>query len=1287
MAARLGSLPRALRYGAAALAAAVLAWGVALPLAFEPLVRWAAERATASWAGHRIEVAAARWSPWRLAAGIDGLVLRGPKGDELAAVQRLEVDLAAAGLLRRAWTLDALRLEGPRLAFALAADGRSNWSALLQALQPPRPPAAGPATELPRLRIEALRLTGGRLLWIDRRGGIERRHELDAVEFALDELSTLPDDRGTHQLAARSTLGGTLRWDGRLGLAPLQAQGRVEVEGIDLARLWALLPQPPLRTAPPAGRASAALAYEFDPQGWRLDGVRLQLDGLALQGEQGAGAALRLDRIALDGGRIDGQRRELAFATLRIEGGRVQAARDGQGRIDLLDWLPPARAEPAAATPTATLPSAAAPRVSSPASAPPAVAPPAVAPPAVALPAVALPAVALPAVALPAVVSSAASPSVASPSAATASPGPALPAAAPAAAPSAAPAKAWALKLERLAVERVALDFEDRAWAQPLRVRSAGAALTLGASARLGDAAPALALRDLGLQLDGLELASGGAAPWLALDALQLAGGTLDLASRRAGAARLQLRGGRLALARERDGGLALARAFAPKAAAAQAPDSKASTGAAAAAPKAAPKVAARATAAATPPAAAPWQLDLQALQLEGWQTAWTDASVAPAARLGLVDLQLELRDLGTDLRRPVAVRAGARVASGGRVALQGSVTPQAGAAATPRAELQLRVDGLALAAAQPYLEALTVLRLARGEARTAGRLRWQGSDWSYAGSAGLSGLRIEIAGRDEPFLQLARLDAPRLALTPARIDLGNLQLDGLAAELIIDRERRINLAQLGRGPAAGTAAAAAAAASTAAPAPPAPSARSAAPAAPAPSATPAPTTSAAAAARAPAPADANPLPRIVLDRLRLVDARLDFADLSLALPFAARIEQLNGEIAGLDSGAGAAPAQVELAGRVAPDGLARARGSLQPLAPAAFSDVQVTFRNVEMTTLTPYTATFAGRRIASGRLSLDLDYKLRERRLQGDNRVVMERLVLGERVDSPSATSLPLDLAVALLQDADGRIDLGLPVSGSLDDPQFSYGALVWKVIVNVLTRVVTAPFRALGALLGGNEALADGIGRISFDAGRAALLPPEREKLGRLATTLAQRPGLALQLPAATAAADREALRELQLRRALAALEGRTLGPDGDPGPLALQLPATQAALEPRFVQRVGAPALAQVRAQAQPAAAPAATVAGTPAATAAAPAAPVPPAGPAETLWQRLLQAEPVDDAALAALGEARRAAMTEALRAAGLDPARVRAGGSGQAEAAAGSVVVGLALAPAAAARVQ
>ncbi len=1194
MIARLGPLPRRVRVGVAALVLAALGWGLVLPLAFEPLLRWAAAHATAPWAGHRIEFTAARWSPWRLAAEIDGLALRGPRGDELAGAQRLEIDLAASGLLRRAWVLDALQLDGPRLEFALAADGRSNWTPLLQALQPADTGAAAPAAELPRLRIEALRVVQGRMQWIDRRGATERRQQIDALDLALDELSTLPGDRGTHQLSARSSLGGTLRWQGQFGLAPLRVQGRIEAEGVQLARLWTLLPQPPLRTAPPAGSASVAVAYDVDPQGWRLDGVRLQLDGVALQDPAADGAALRLDRVVLEGGRIDGSRRELDFAGLRIEGGRLQAARDERGQLDLLAWLPaPADAPPAATTPG--------------------------------------------------------------------------PAPAPAAS-AAARGEAWTLKLGRLALDGVALAFDDRSWAEPLRLRTAGAGLSLGLAARLGGPGPALDVHDLDLRLDGLELASGGSPPWLALDALRLEGGRLDLEARRAHAARLRLQGGRLALARARDGSLALARAFTPRTP--TTPPAPAAGGAdAGAAARRAPK---RTAVAAAAPATPAWQAGLQALQLEGWQAAWTDAAVTPAARLGLADLQLELRDLGSDLRQPVALRAGARVGSGGRLALHGHVTPQAGATAAPRADLQLRIDGLALAAAQPYLEGLTLLRLAAGEARTAGRLRWHGSAWSYVGSAGLSGLRVEAAGRTEPFLQLARLDAPRLALSPDRIDLGSLRLDGLAAELVIDRERRINLAQLGRTPAAAAGAAASAAAAVAV-----------APSVPAAAATDGSSGTAVATA-------AGTLPRLVLDRLRLVDARLDFADLSLALPFAARVEQLNGEIAGLDSGAGAPPASIELTGRVAPDGLARARGSLQPLAPAAFSDVQVVFRNVEMTTLTPYTATFAGRRIASGRLSLDLDYKLRERRLQGDNRVVMERLALGERIDSPTATSLPLDLAIALLQDADGRIDLGLPVSGSLDDPQFSYGALVWKVVVNVLTRVVTAPFRALGALFGGDDALAEGTGRIAFDAGRATLLPPEREKLARLAATLAQRPGLALQLPAATAPADRDALRELQLRRRLAALEGRALAADGDPGPLALQLPATQAALEQHFVQRFGAPALAQWRAQARAAAAAAGAAASAPAARAAATTpAPVTPVDPvqAEALWQHLLRAEEVDAAALAALGEARGAAMGDALVAAGLDRARLRTGGPDPADAAAGSVVVGIGLVPTAAANVQ
>ena len=133
-----------------------------------------------------------------------------------------------------------------------------------------------------------------------------------------------------------------------------------------------------------------------------------------------------------------------------------------------------------------------------------------------------------------------------------------------------------------------------------------------------------------------------------------------------------------------------------------------------------------------------------------------------------------------------------------------------------------------------------------------------------------------------------------------------------------------------------------------------------------------------------------------------------------------------------------------ELDGQVDDYGLARAVGQIDLFNPTDYTDIKVVFRNVEMNRLTPYSATFAGRKIESGKLSLDLEYKIKNRQLQGDNQIIMNKLILGERVESPTAMNLPLDLAIAILEDSDGVIDLGLPVSGSLDDPQFSYGGII---------------------------------------------------------------------------------------------------------------------------------------------------------------------------------------------------------------------------------------------------
>jgi hypothetical protein len=222
------------------------------------------------------------------------------------------------------------------------------------------------------------------------------------------------------------------------------------------------------------------------------------------------------------------------------------------------------------------------------------------------------------------------------------------------------------------------------------------------------------------------------------------------------------------------------------------------------------------------------------------------------------------------------------------------------------------------------------------------------------------------------------------------------------------------------------------------------------------------------------------------------------------------------------------------------------------------------------MANLTPYSGKFAGRRIDSGRLSVDLEYKIKNRQLEAENKFIVNKLKLGERVESPNALHLPLDLAIALLQDSNGVIDLDLPVKGSLDDPQFSYGRIIWKAFVNVLTKLVTAPFRALGKLLGVS---AEKLGAVGFDPGSSVLLPPEQEKLKTVAEALAKRPALTLTLePAYDPEADRRALQELAMRREAVAVAGITLAPGEAPGPVDVNNYKIETWLEDRYAEVAG-------------------------------------------------------------------------------------------------------------------
>jgi hypothetical protein len=304
------------------------------------------------------------------------------------------------------------------------------------------------------------------------------------------------------------------------------------------------------------------------------------------------------------------------------------------------------------------------------------------------------------------------------------------------------------------------------------------------------------------------------------------------------------------------------------------------------------------------------------------------------------------------------------------------------------------------------------------------------------------------------------------------------------------------------------------------------------------------------------------------IGRVDVESGAVEFADLSLALPFAANVRDLGGVVQGVSTDR-ESRASVRLEGRVDEHGLARVEGSLRPFRPKSFLDLGVSFRNIEMPPLSPYTVTFAGRRIASGRLALDLRYKMDNSMLSGDNRILLEKFTLGERVETPGALSLPLDLAVALLTDSQGRIDLAVPVSGNVDDPQFSYGHLIWQAIQNLLTRIVTAPFRALGALFGGGSSN-ENLESIAFDPGRTALLPPEREKLKRVAEGIGKRPQLRLVAEGQYSASDQAALRQRDIESAVSARLRRPTAADAMTEPVNITDARTQRALEAIFIER---------------------------------------------------------------------------------------------------------------------
>lgn len=557
----------------------------------------------------------------------------------------------------------------------------------------------------------------------------------------------------------------------------------------------------------------------------------------------------------------------------------------------------------------------------------------------------------------------------------------------------------------------------------------------------------------------------------------------------------VELADAHLTLRREEDGALALPRLGSDAGPDAQPPEEPGAEGAEAPAPAAAQGEP-------TPDGEEPpsWTFELGGFRARDVRATLRDRSLTPPAELSLELVRFELGELTSDAESRAPWELELDVA-------EGEVRGDGHLALAPRSvEGTLRGEGLALAAAAPYLQQVARVDVAGGRLALEARLR-SGPEESLALDGGLDLTDLALTGPEEgePLLGWGRLAFEKVALRldERRVGMERIGLEGLEASIRIDAQGRSNLSRL--------------LVQT-----PAPEGGGEVPPAD----------------RDAPPAGAEAAWRIAVDRFQAEGAQVRLEDRSLPLPFEMRIEPIQLSVRGIDP-ADDQPSRIELDARIEGSGHLTAQGDLRLREPLAAARFEAHAEGLYLPPLSPYAAAFVGYGIEGGALDLRVESTLREGRLEARNRLVIESLALGKRIPSPQALDLPLPLAIALLTDGSGTIRLELPIEGQLGSPEFGMGPAIRGALRNVLGRVVASPFRVLGSLVGAGDV---DLERFTFRPGSDRLSADDRATLDALARALEQRPELGLRIPAVySPIADGRALARRRVREQLReALDG---------------------------------------------------------------------------------------------------------------------------------------------------
>ena len=506
-----------------------------------------------------------------------------------------------------------------------------------------------------------------------------------------------------------------------------------------------------------------------------------------------------------------------------------------------------------------------------------------------------------------------------------------------------------------------------------------------------------------------------------------------------------------------------------------------------------------------------PWAVWLKEITLQDHSIDFEDRTLPTPAQIQVRALMVKTHDVRIPITKALPLEVEMQLNGTGTIRVNGSVLPN-----PFQADVTLALKDIAIRPFQPYFEKFARIDVQSGAVNLDGTMHLatehpNGPFLSYEGNAGVEALSVgdRDQGDEVASLKALSLNGVRVTVDPTTASIKEVSLQQPMVHLVVQPDGGLNLSKL-----------------TAAP-----------------SSVPVNEK-----AVEPQKSTSPPVP-VTIGVVKLTKAAVTFRDNSVQPPIQTGLSDLTGTIKGL-SPKQLARADVNLTGRVGKVAPLKIAGTINPLSEDAFTDLAITLGGMDLTAESPYSGKYVGYGLSKGKLSLDLRYKISKKQLEAENKVLVDQLTFGEKVDSPDATSLPVKLAVALLKDRKGRIDIDLPIRGDLKDPDFKYGRVVISTLLNLLTKIVASPFTLMGKLVPGGGAEED-LQFIEFPSGSATVPDEELKKFEALVKGLEERPGLRLEITGtADPVRDRKVLGLQKLKAQLLAKwqQGKTVSKEVD-------------------------------------------------------------------------------------------------------------------------------------------